>query len=76
MKNKFFTVLLCLYSLTSMAQNITITGTVTDEGNVPIPGVSIVLENTSTGTATDFDGKYTLQVPQRWTSSIIFCYRF
>ncbi|QFZ54750.1 TonB-dependent receptor [Oceanihabitans sp. IOP_32] len=64
MKNKFFTVLLCLYSLTSMAQNITITGTVTDEGNVPIPGVSIVLENTSTGTATDFDGKYTLQVPQ------------
>ncbi|MDX9881022.1 MAG: TonB-dependent receptor [Prolixibacteraceae bacterium] len=41
-------------------QNITITGKVTDSSNAPLPGVSVVVKGTTTGTITDFDGKYTL----------------
>jgi TonB-linked SusC/RagA family outer membrane protein len=41
----------------------TITGTVTDEKNQPLPGVSIVLKNTQKGTTTDPNGKYRIDVP-------------
>ena len=37
-----------------------ISGTVTDMNGSPIPGVSVVEKNTAKGTATDFNGKYTL----------------
>jgi outer membrane receptor protein involved in Fe transport len=40
-----------------------ISGTITDNENIPIIGVNILLENTSTGTVTDIDGKYTISVP-------------
>lgn len=38
----------------------TITGSVVDEGNTPLMGVSIVVANTTNGTTTDFDGNYTI----------------
>ena len=41
-----------------------ITGQVIDENKEPMIGVSILIEGTSTGTVTDFDGNYTLNVPQ------------
>ena len=44
------------------AQEISVSGTVTDENNVGIPGVSVFVKGTSTGTITDVDGKYTLKV--------------
>jgi TonB-linked SusC/RagA family outer membrane protein len=45
-------------------QEITISGTVTDEEEgLPLPGVNIVVKGTSTGTTTDVDGKYTIAVP-------------
>lgn len=37
-----------------------ITGSVIDEGNTPLMGVSIVVVNTTNGTTTDFDGNYTI----------------
>jgi TonB-linked SusC/RagA family outer membrane protein len=37
-----------------------ISGKVTDSSGAPLPGVSIVIKGTTTGTITDFDGKYTL----------------
>lgn len=37
-----------------------ISGTVVDTNGQPIPGVSVVEKNTSNGTATDFDGEYTI----------------
>ncbi|MBJ7881531.1 SusC/RagA family TonB-linked outer membrane protein [Gelidibacter salicanalis] len=45
------------------AQNnaITIQGTVTGEDGLPVPGVTIVIQGTTTGTASDFDGNYTIQ---------------
>ena len=40
-----------------------ITGAVTDELNEPLIGVSVVIPNSNTGTATDITGKYTLVIP-------------
>ena len=40
-----------------------ITGTVTDELNEPLVGVSVVIPNSSTGTVTDISGRYTLVIP-------------
>jgi len=37
-----------------------ISGKVTDSSGQPLPGVSVVVRGTTTGTITDFDGKYTL----------------
>lgn len=41
-------------------QGVTITGTITDTGNVPLPGVNIIIAGTSKGSQTDFDGNYSI----------------
>ncbi|WP_172594533.1 TonB-dependent receptor [Mariniphaga sediminis] len=45
-------------------QKKTITGKVTDEKGLPLPGVSIVVKGTTVGIITDFDGNYTLEIPE------------
>ena len=50
-----------LFSLSLFAQEIRITGTVNDAKGMPIPGTSVAIKNTTTGTITDFDGKYEIQ---------------
>jgi TonB-linked SusC/RagA family outer membrane protein len=40
----------------------TVSGKVTDDQNLPLPGVNIVLKNTTTGTTTDAEGQYTLSI--------------
>ncbi|MBC7922894.1 MAG: TonB-dependent receptor, partial [Ferruginibacter sp.] len=42
---------------------INIKGKVTDDGGQPLPGVSVVLKGSTTGTATGSDGTYALTVP-------------
>jgi TonB-linked SusC/RagA family outer membrane protein len=50
----------------AMAQERTVTGTVTsEEDGTPIPGVNVIIKGSSTGTVTDIDGKYTINVPQK-----------
>lgn len=44
----------------AFAQQKTITGTVTDESGMPIPGVNVVVQNTTNGTQTNFDGEYSI----------------
>src|SRR5690606_28221270 len=47
------------------AQDKTVTGTVTaEEDGMPIPGVNVVVVGTTNGTSTDFDGNYSIQVPE------------
>ena len=46
------------------AQNITVTGTVTDAQKEPIIGAAVMQEGTTNGTATDVDGNFTIQVPE------------
>jgi len=62
MKTKFsgiLTLLLAFVVQFTFAQEKTITGTVSDETGA-LPGVSVVIKGTSTGTETDFDGKYSI----------------
>ncbi|WP_445381341.1 SusC/RagA family TonB-linked outer membrane protein [Robiginitalea sp. IMCC43444] len=44
----------------SFAQEKTISGNVTDQNGLPLPGVSVVVVGTTRGTQTDFDGNYSL----------------
>jgi TonB-linked SusC/RagA family outer membrane protein len=44
----------------SFAQEKTITGNVTDQSGLPLPGVSVLVVGTTKGTQTDFDGNYTI----------------
>lgn len=46
-----------------VAQTKTVKGTVIDESGEPLIGVSIVVKGTSTGTITDFDGKFSINLP-------------
>ena len=62
MKTKFsgfLTLLLAFVVQISFAQTKTITGTVSDASG-SLPGVSVVIKGTTTGTETDFDGKYSI----------------
>lgn len=56
---------------TAWAQT-TITGRVTDNSG-PLPGVNVVVQNTTIGTVTDFDGNYSINVPDGATT-LVFSY--
>jgi TonB-linked SusC/RagA family outer membrane protein len=56
-------ILIFLLSGLVQAQNITVTGTVTESSTgQPMPGVNIIIQGTITGTITDVDGNYSIQV--------------
>ena len=56
----------------SFAQEKTISGTVTDSGDLPLPGVNIIIKGGSSGTQTDFDGNYSINTTSGTT--LIFSY--
>ena len=67
MKTKFsvtLTLLLVLVVQISFAQNKNVSGTVSDESGVPLPGATVIVVGTSTGVSTDFDGVYSLSVSE------------
>ena len=41
-----------------------VSGRVTDENGAPFPGVNVVVKGTTTGAATDSEGRYTIEVPE------------
>ncbi len=50
-----------LFSFVCFSQTIEITGKVTSaEDNLPLPGASVIIAGTDTGTVTDFDGNYSI----------------
>ncbi|WP_445738735.1 SusC/RagA family TonB-linked outer membrane protein [Mariniflexile sp.] len=64
MKTKFsgiLTLLLALVVQLTFAQERTISGTVTDASGLPLPGATVLVKGTSSGTSTDFDGKYSIK---------------
>ena len=59
------TLLLALVvQLTFAQQEMTVTGTVTDDTGLPLPGVNIIIQGTTTGVQTDFDGNYSIQASE------------
>ena len=49
-----------LFISTIHAQTKTVSGTITEVNNVPVPGVNILVKGTSNGTTSDFDGNFTI----------------
>ncbi|MCQ2310450.1 MAG: TonB-dependent receptor [Paludibacteraceae bacterium] len=71
MKHKFFAFLLLLTPL--MVQARTISGVVTDQTGESIISASVIVKGTTIGTVTDFDGNYTLDVPDD-AKTLVFSY--
>jgi TonB-linked SusC/RagA family outer membrane protein len=62
-----------LSCLQSIAATIPISGKVTDEKGQALPGVSVQLKGTSTGTSTGTDGSFSINVPDRY-AVLVFSY--
>ncbi|WP_298237257.1 TonB-dependent receptor [uncultured Algibacter sp.] len=60
MKHTFFKILMFFLITYSGAQNVSVSGVVQDNTGFPIPGVNIIVKNTSKGAVTDFDGNFTI----------------
>ncbi|WP_031425328.1 TonB-dependent receptor [Flavimarina sp. Hel_I_48] len=54
----------CLFALSGFAQQLQVSGTVTDDQSTPLPGVSVQVSGTDKGTITDFEGNYSIEVTQ------------
>ena len=70
-KGGVYLFLLLLISSSSWAQNKTVTGKVTDDKGVGIPGVSIATADSKTGTATNENGNFTISVPATTKSLVV-----
>ncbi|CAL67869.1 SusC/RagA family TonB-linked outer membrane protein [Christiangramia forsetii] len=68
----FLTLLLVLVVQIGFAQDKTVSGTVTDDEGLPLPGATVVVEGTSTGVQTDFDGKYEIVATEGSTLNFSF----
>ncbi len=61
MKNSLLKILfigILLMVSNTFAQSVS--GTVTGENGIPVPGVNVIIKGTTQGASTDFDGKYTI----------------
>ena len=61
MKNKIYFLIVFLVSASIQAQVFKVTGIVSDSSG-PLPGVNVQVKGTTTGTITDFNGKYSIIV--------------
>jgi len=65
-------IMLLFAGLQAMAQTTDLTGTVTDQSDgSPIPGVNVVAKGSSSGTATDSNGKFVLKAPTSATTLVV-----
>lgn len=55
----------------SKVKEIEINGSVKDENGSPLPGANVLVKGTTVGTQTDFDGNFTLEVPDGSTTLVI-----
>lgn len=76
-KNLFNVFLVCVFCMAAIpdmfAQQIKVTGKVTDSTNEGMPGVNVQVKGTTTGTITDFDGNYSIDVPDS-KSTLVFSF--
>jgi TonB-linked SusC/RagA family outer membrane protein len=64
MKTKFsgiLTLLLAFVVQLTFAQEKTVSGTVSDASGLPLPGATVLVKGTTSGTSTDFDGRYSIK---------------
>ncbi len=63
---------LALMTQITFAQERTVSGTVSDNAGMPLPGVSVLVKGSKTGTQTDFDGKFSIKATSNQT--LVFSY--
>lgn len=68
----FFVVCMLWFGASAWAQNVTTTGTVSDENGETLIGVTVLVEGTTHGTTTDLDGNYKITAKQG--SRLVFSY--
>lgn len=72
-RKRFLLLLIYLsYGLTVSAQGIKVSGNVSDNEGVPLPGVNVIVKKTSNGTQTDFEGNYSITAEER--DILVFSY--
>lgn len=65
--NGFLTLFIALLVQISFAQDRVVTGVVTDNIGLPLPGVNVLVKGTSMGTQTDMDGKFSIKATSSQT---------
>ena len=68
-----FKLFVMLLSVISFAQT-TVKGTITDNSGQPLPGANIIIEGTTTGTSSDFDGKYIIDTDKTPPFKLVITY--
>ncbi|GAA4452994.1 TonB-dependent receptor [Nibrella saemangeumensis] len=75
LKCYFLTLLLVVCTAAGWAQSITLSGTITDAAtNQPLPGVNITIKGRAVGTATNRDGRFSLQTNQALPLTLVATY--
>jgi TonB-linked SusC/RagA family outer membrane protein len=68
-------IIMLFFVQSSFAQSTVVSGNVTEKGSdLPLAGVSVVVEGTSNGAVTDFDGNYTIQANDTKGKSLVFSF--
>ena len=70
--NGFLVLLVVLVAQITFAQERVVSGVVSDNAGMPLPGVSVLVKGTKSGAQTDFDGKYSIKA----TSSQVLIFSF
>lgn len=71
MKKLSLVLSLVLFAVSFAIAQRTVSGTITDDGGEPLIGASILVKGTSSGTVTDIDGSYSLEVPDGSTALVV-----
>ena len=53
--------LLAIISTLAFAQQRAISGTVSDDAGIPLPGATVIVQDTNRGVTTDFDGNFSIE---------------
>ena len=70
--NGFLVLLLVLVAQLTFAQERVVSGIVSDNAGMPLPGVSVLVKGTKTGTQSDFDGKFSIKASS--SQVLVFSY--
>jgi len=73
MKNLCLLIFLASSPFLLFAQQRSIEGVVTDDGDTPLPGVNVLVKGTTTGTVTDVEGNYKITVSEN-AQTLVFSY--
>jgi TonB-linked SusC/RagA family outer membrane protein len=62
--NLFLTLIMVFFVQLTFAQDRVVSGVVSDNTGLPIPGVNVLVKGTKTGVQTDIDGKYAIKASE------------